>query len=164
MSSSNSISSSDNCSRREFLNRTISGAKSIALGSFTIALINACSSDDGDSNPTGPGLESSELTVDVTESANIPLQNVGGIVALGANSIDSKGLFVVRKSETVVDVFSRECTHQACVVSAFSGNTATCNCHGSQFSITGQVLRGPASSPLKKYSATINGNIITISP
>ncbi len=164
MNSTISITSKDKCSRREFLDKTLKGAKGIALGTFTVALINACSSDDGDSNPTGPTGGGSELTVDITASGNTALQNVGGIVALGSNSIDDKGLFVVRRTETAVDVFSRECTHQACVVSPFSGTTATCNCHGSQFSTTGQVLRGPANSPLKKYSASIDGNTITITP
>jgi cytochrome b6-f complex iron-sulfur subunit len=164
MNSSISISSDDKCSRRNFLGKTLNGAKNIALGTFTVALINACSSDDGDSNPASPSNEDTNLTVDISASSNLALQNVGGIIALGANSIDDKGLFLVRRTESEVDVFSRECTHQSCVVSPFNGEVATCDCHGSQFSTTGKVLNGPANSPLRSYSASLDGNIITITP
>jgi cytochrome b6-f complex iron-sulfur subunit len=59
---------------------------------------------------------------------------------------------------------SSVCTHQGCgVVYDSSSNNLPCNCHGSLFSTTGSVLRGPATRPLKEYAVTREGNILTIS-
>ena len=52
----------DNISRRSFLNKSVNGIKLIALGSFTVALINACSNN---SNPASPnGNSNAKITVD----------------------------------------------------------------------------------------------------
>ena len=44
----------------------------------------------------------------------------------------------------------------------FHGTVATCNCHGSEFNTSGGVVRGPASRSLHKYTAVLDGNVITI--
>ncbi len=61
------------------------------------------------------------------------------------------------------------CTHQSCALKvpnpASPGSTTeiiyTCPCHGAQFDREGQVLRGPATRPLRwiKLSASENGNV-----
>lgn len=45
------------------------------------------------------------------------------------------------------------CTHKQCQLTP-SVNTLTCPCHGSEFSITGEVLESPAEEPLKKFVVT----------
>ena len=154
------LDTSGHITRREFVTTSVTGLKTIALGTFTVALINACSSEN--SNPvssTGSG----SITVDITASANSALQNIGGTVALGSNKVDSKGVFVIRVSESEVTAYSRNCTHQGCTVSAFQGAKAKCGCHGSEFNKSGQAVTGPATRSLTKYTATLEGNIITIS-
>jgi nitrite reductase/ring-hydroxylating ferredoxin subunit len=51
------------------------------------------------------------------------------------------------------------CTHQGCVVDPLdpSDNRMTCPCHGSIYAIDGRRLSGPASSPLTRYTATVEG-------
>ncbi len=53
------------------------------------------------------------------------------------------------------------CTHLGCTV-GIQPNGFTCPCHGSQYSLTGVVTKGPASSPLKalRLEQTADGHII----
>jgi Rieske Fe-S protein len=37
-----------------------------------------------------------------------------------------------------------------------------CPCHGSEYSLTGAVLMGPAPSPLRQFVARLSGNVVTI--
>lgn len=68
---------------------------------------------------------------------------------------------VTRVSGTVI-VVSAICTHQGCQIESSNGQLA-CPCHGSGFNaVTGAVVRGPAKSPLKKYTASENGGSIFI--
>jgi Rieske Fe-S protein len=54
--------------------------------------------------------------------------------------------------------FSAVCTHMGCIVSSISGDTITCPCHGSQYSIKdGSVLGGPAPSPLPGVKVAVKG-------
>src|SRR5665647_3032599 len=47
-------------------------------------------------------------------------------------------------------VYSLICTHLGCVVE-IAGDAFRCPCHGSDFSPTGAVTRGPATLPLPTY-------------
>jgi uncharacterized protein YbjT (DUF2867 family)/nitrite reductase/ring-hydroxylating ferredoxin subunit len=54
------------------------------------------------------------------------------------------------------------CTHRQGPLSegSLDGTTVTCPLHGAQFNVwTGEVLRGPATDPLKTYSVTVDGEI-----
>lgn len=155
------IISNSGCSRREFINKSVKTIGGIAVGSFVVSFINACSSNDSPTSPTGD--PNAQITVDISKPENRTLANVGGIIALAPDDLDTQGIFVYRESETNVIAFTRNCTHQGCQVNSFNSNdTATCPCHGSRFNKQGQVVTGPASSPLPRYTATLQGNIITI--
>jgi Rieske Fe-S protein len=57
--------------------------------------------------------------------------------------------------------FSATCTHQGCVVGSVSGGTINCPCHGSQFdTTTGDVVTGPATSPLPKIPVTVQNGVV----
>jgi nitrite reductase/ring-hydroxylating ferredoxin subunit len=43
-----------------------------------------------------------------------------------------------------------------------AGKKMVCPCHGSQFDVNGNVLAGPASSPLAKISASLSNNTLTV--
>jgi uncharacterized protein YbjT (DUF2867 family)/nitrite reductase/ring-hydroxylating ferredoxin subunit len=54
------------------------------------------------------------------------------------------------------------CTHRQGPLSkgTLDGSTVTCPYHGSQFNVcTGEVLRGPATDPLKTYRVIVDGDI-----
>lgn len=55
-----------------------------------------------------------------------------------------------------------KCTHRQGSLSKgkLDGSTVTCPLHGSQFNVcTGEVLRGPATDPLKTYQVILDGEI-----
>ncbi|HEX3758284.1 MAG TPA: Rieske 2Fe-2S domain-containing protein, partial [Kofleriaceae bacterium] len=73
-------------------------------------------------------------------------------------------IMVIRVSDTQVTALSAICTHAGCSMDFNAGQQLLdCPCHGSQFSTDGQVLRGPAGRALRVYSATLAGNMITVS-
>ena len=102
------------------------------------------------------------ITVDLSLLENSALVMVGGTLALDSNVIDSKGILLYRQSDTNVLAFSRNCTHNGCTIGSFQNGTSACPCHGSQFNTSGSAVSGPAVNPLTQYSASITGNIVTI--
>ena len=146
----------NSCNRREFVKDTLTVIGTVAFGSFMLVNQSGCSS------PTEPNNSDETITVDLSLSENSALLVVGGALALGSNVIDSKGILLYRQSDTNVLAFSRNCTHNSCTIDSFQNGTSTCPCHGSQFNTSGNVVVGPAVNPLTQYSATITGNIVTI--
>ena len=146
----------NSCNRREFVKDTLTGIGTVAFGSFMLVNESGCSS------PIEPNNSDETITVDLSLSENSALLVVGGALALGSNVIDSKGILLYRQSDTNVLAFSRNCTHNSCTIDSFQNGTSTCPCHGSQFDTSGNVLNGPAVNPLTQYSASITGNIVTI--
>tara|TARA_B100001540_G_scaffold307994_1_gene322026 strand:+ start:1607 stop:2098 length:492 start_codon:yes stop_codon:yes gene_type:complete len=148
------------CSRRKFVLDALTGIGTVSIGSFIIVNQAACSSDANPVSPNGQGLS---FMVDMSLSENSALQVVGGTIALPSNPIDSHGMLLYRKSEDIMKVYSRNCTHANCTIDAYSSSgVSLCSCHGSRFDLNGNVIDGPAEDPLKQYNATISGNIVTI--
>jgi cytochrome b6-f complex iron-sulfur subunit len=115
-------------------------------------------------NPTPPSGTASmcgaNLCLDLTDPMNKDLTAAGGaLVVDGANDT----IMVVRVSDTEVVALSAICTHAGCEnLYTASSMTLDCPCHGSQFSLAGAVLRGPARRTLKVYTAMLSGATITI--
>ncbi len=55
------------------------------------------------------------------------------------------------------------CTHQACEITGYAGQTFVCPCHGSQFDASGRVLSGPAPTALRQYTTQFANGVLTIS-
>lgn len=61
--------------------------------------------------------------------------------------------------------FGDTCTHQGCSLAQgqLDGTTVTCPCHGSEFDVTtGEVLRGPASEPVRSYPVRIEDGLVRV--
>ena len=54
-----------------------------------------------------------------------------------------------------------KCTHQGCELDV-GGGIYTCPCHGSEFSTSGEVLKGPAEKHLKTFPITTDHENIYI--
>jgi len=117
---------------------------SIFLNSETLSI--KITGDDIESVKSGI-ITQNAFIIDTSEHPE--LINIGGVKNLNINSND---VFVKRESTTDIKCFSSACTHAGCPVSFLqSSNKFNCSCHGSQFDTNGNVLQGPASSPLNTF-------------
>ena len=148
-----------NNSRRDFCVQT---CQVVSLGTLA-SLLNACGgsptspSDNVPSLPTVNGTASSgAVTVSVDGS---PLANVGSAALVSSSS----GSFLVaRTGQDSFAAVTAVCTHEGCTVTGYQNSTYTCPCHGSQFSTSGAVTRGPASRALQTYQTTFANGVLTI--
>ncbi len=136
--------------RREFLTNvgfSLAGVCAVCLG--------ACSKSNTPGGGTG-----GPVTVNFNVDLNTSLLNVG-------NSLVQSGVIVARiaagnvaSSFTAVQV---NCTHQGTAINFNSAQGIfICPNHGSQFSTTGTVIMGPATSSLQRYNVSVNGNTLTV--
>jgi Rieske Fe-S protein len=81
-------------------------------------------------------------------------------------TVNSYGVFVIRKEETQVMVLSNICTHLACRVSWHPdlGHYVS-PCHNGHFDMLGNVVSGPPPRPLDEFTTKIeNGNLFILFP
>jgi menaquinol-cytochrome c reductase iron-sulfur subunit len=78
-------------------------------------------------------------------------------------TVNSYGVYVLRKSETDVAVLSNKCTHLSCRVTWKDDlKEYVCPCHDGHFDVNGNVVFGPPPRPLDHYTASIENDNITI--
>ncbi len=58
-------------------------------------------------------------------------------------------IIVNQKGKT--QVFSSHCTHLGCTIHQIEGQHFVCPCHGSQFDMNGNAIKGPAFKALEKH-------------
>ena len=108
-------------------------------------------------------LNEDTLEFNLEQSPFDKLKVVGGSVATQGNSFDSNGILLFRESESIILAFSRRCTHAGATLNAFSNGSSSCSSHGSEFNLSGEPTKGPASSKLDQYIVEIVSNIIKVS-
>ena len=149
-------------SRREFC------AHAVSL--VTVAsLVEGCGG--GSNSPTNPGGGSNVPalpTINATASGgSIRVENVSAsaLANVGSAALVQTGsgnFLVVRTGQESFNALTAICTHEQCVVTGFSSGTFTCPCHGSQYSSSGAVTRGPATRSLQQFGTTFTNNVLTI--
>ena len=133
--------------RRKFIIRSMQAGAAIA-----IPLAVSCSKDEDD-DILLPG---DDITIDLDSSQYSTLKTAG-------NSVTLQGIIVANTGNEVFVALSSVCTHQGCTINYSHANTNfPCPCHGSVFSAQGSVLQGPATTAVKKYTVTRDGNVLTI--
>ena len=147
-------------SRRQFC----VGVCQAASGATFATMLSAC----GGSSPTGPGGVASPLgtvsgrlagsTIQVTVAGSA-LADVGGAAVVESNA----GVFLLSRSAgdafTAVEAV---CTHEGCTVNGAAGDIYVCPCHGSRYTRTGQVVSGPATANLRRYSCSFANGVVAI--
>lgn len=63
---------------------------------------------------------------------------------------------IVFREQANYRIFSARCTHLGCIIDRTVGETLVCPCHGSRYSFSGEVLRGPAQRNLQPLSYRID--------
>ncbi|HSY77666.1 MAG TPA: Rieske (2Fe-2S) protein [Bacteroidia bacterium] len=130
--------------RRDFIQKSFILACGVAGAS---AFLEACQKSN-----TTPAAPSVNFTIDISSSQYSALQKNGGSVYYSASNIiiarDYAGNFIA-----LYDL----CPHAGCAVQFDGTSKFPCPCHGSLFDENGNVLQGPATSGLKKYTASLTG-------
>ena len=151
--------------RRDFC---IAACQALSLGAIAATLQACGGGSDNPNEPSGgfgnvPSLPSINATVtNGTATLNVggtALANNGGTAIVSS----SAGTFlVVRTGTTTASAFTATCTHQQCTVTGFTEGVFQCPCHGSRYDTNGAVVRGPATQNLRRFNATVNGDVISI--
>jgi len=136
--------------RRDFLQKSI-----LLVGGAVGAtwLLNAC----GKSNPApASSAPSLNFTIDISTPQYSSLLTNG-------NYLYSNNAIIARdKSGNFIALYNI-CPHSGCTI-AFNGtNQFPCPCHGSIFDENGNVVQGPATTGVKKYTCTLVGTKLTVS-
>jgi thiosulfate dehydrogenase [quinone] large subunit len=105
---------------------------------------------------TGGGVKGTEIGL----ASNVPV----GSARAFTDPAQGVPAYVVRPSESTFVAFSAICTHAGCTVGFYQPELQfRCPCHGSIFSaVTGQVLQGPATSPLPGISIKESGGDLLV--
>jgi len=114
--------------------------------------------DGGGNSASAFSVDGNTITIDTSVSGGEALASAGGWLIAS-----EYGFLAINIDGARVRAFSDVCTHASCRNTwQFSNSTFICTCHNSVFNSSGQVVSGPADSPLPEYSASKNGDIIRI--
>lgn len=104
----------------------------------------------------------------ISDQGTFPFQNgvAGPFVYDTTGHGDAQGIFAVQSSSDpakIERVLEQTCTHLGCPIAwTPTSNTFNCPCHGSVFNKAGQVVGGPAPSPLHTHSYQITNGALVI--
>lgn len=164
------------------LTSTVLTRRGLAVTGGTLgvgSLLAACGGGDDATTSPGAGAAASSSTPSSTSSSATTSAS-GSASASGGEALtkladvpvgsgvvvqDAKGsaVVVVQPEAGQVAAFSGLCTHQGCAV-ALKDSELDCPCHGSRFELlTGKVLQGPATEPLKSLPVQVDGDSVVAS-
>ena len=139
--------------------------KSIIIVTILFNIL-ACSKDGQNDVAAIPYIEVDER-IDINDPLYQNLNNIGGWAYITAAG--SRGIILYRVSTEIVKAYERQCTFDPTSVCSttdvdpFTLQVNDNDCCGSIFNLTnGIVFQGPATIPLKQYSASIEGTYIVV--
>jgi Rieske Fe-S protein len=103
----------------------------------------------------------SGCSVEPAQFGTISAGNISNLVVGDIHAVAGASVFIARDAAGVY-AMTTICTHAGCDLSSgVASDQITCPCHGSVFDANGNVISGPAPSPLVHYAVTIDasGNI-----
>lgn len=94
-------------------------------------------------------------------SKNKALAKVGGVVQMDLS--DGSSLAVIRTAPGAkgISAINLACTHNGVPVMQ-QANGWICPAHGSQFGLTGKLIKGPARTALQKYPVAVTATSVLI--
>jgi len=148
--------------RREFIGEACRFAV-LCSSPLLLSTLQSCEDVNNESNDDFININEDTLEFNLEQSPFDKLKVVGGSVATQGNSFDSNGILLFRQSESIILAFSRRCTHAGATLNAFSNGSSSCSSHGSEFNLSGEPTKGPASLKLDQYIVEIVSNMIKVS-
>ncbi len=135
--------------RAEFI-RSLGLSSGALMAVYCLGGLTACSNEEPD--PATPDNNKLDLSLDLNSNDYSKLKNNGEFVVL-----TSQPIIVARKPDGNFVAVSKNCTHQGQQLTYQAANDRfNCPLHGSNFSTSGAVVNGPATSPLKQYKTELN--------
>lgn len=137
-----------------------------AVGAAGLAVaLTACGSDDDASGssteqgaPAGGG-----ASTEAGGGGGAALAKTADIPEGGGKVFSDEKVVVSQPTAGDYKAFSTICTHQQCPMTDLQGDTITCACHKSQFSVLdGSVKKGQATQPLATKQISVAGDSITL--
>ena len=137
--------------RKDFILKIVQGSAVV----FGCSCFWGCGEDDnGITSPTPPS--GVDFTLDLIETPNSSLQNTGGFLYRG-------GIIIANIGNNNFVAFQQACTHQGTTIQYEHTNSRFhCPNHGSNFSLNGSVINGPATRNLKQYTTELNGDSLRV--
>lgn len=153
------------CARRELL---------LGAGVGGVALLAACGSSSSSSSPAPSAAATSAAgsTSAPGTAASAPAA-VKGLIALAdvptdasvsvpvSTSVSRQGALLITQSGGKLTALDATCTHLGCKV-APDGSRLACPCHGSQYTLTGQVTQGPAPAALHAVAVKVTSGEVVL--
>jgi len=135
--------------RRSFINIFLGGSVLVAAGGAMSTLLAYL----WPPNELTRGDSSKQMTIPL---ADLPVNE--------SKKIPFKGKpFIVIRAESGVVALSAACTHLGCLVNWDKDKKELiCPCHSAKFDLRGNVIGGPAPSPLESAPVKISGDTIII--
>ena len=146
---------SSHVTRREFMVK----AGQTALAAAVVAPIIGFKADASSGKTLLP---LQPLALDLTKPEYAALATVGNAIKVDYPGEKNCHIIVNRVSESSVSAYLSKCAHMGCELPLPKNNLIVCPCHGAQYDGSGKVLKGPAKTNLRIYSADLQGNTITI--
>ena len=145
--------------RREFCIHACGAVSFASLG----AVLGSCggSPNSPSSAPALPTVNGAAASgaVNVTIDAASPLASVGASALVQSSS----GNFLVsRSAQDAFVAVTAICTHEQCTVTGFANSRYVCPCHGSEYTTSGVVVKGPAVQALRQFTTRFTNNVLTI--
>ncbi|WP_303701617.1 ubiquinol-cytochrome c reductase iron-sulfur subunit [Flexistipes sinusarabici] len=100
------------------------------------------------------------LKVTKSETKNNVIIDLDNLSNNSVYLIKNKQIAAIRMDNNI-NVLSIKCTHLGCTLNV-AGDIFKCPCHGSEFKLNGEVIKGPASRDLKEIDFKIENNKIII--
>jgi len=109
-----------------------------------------------------PAAPAPEAQAPATGVSRTVIATVADLPVGGGAILADRQQVVTRPAANEVRVLSAICTHQGCLVDTVANGTISCPCHGSAFSLTGEVTSGPATRPLATQQFVVVDGVVTV--
>jgi Rieske Fe-S protein len=125
----------------------------LAAGGAGLGALALAGCGGGEDIPQLTGVASGGVLVAL---ADLPVE--GGYLV----EVDGRRVVITQPTSGTVAAFDATCPHAGCTVRPTDGGLA-CPCHGSAFDpASGDVLAGPATSPLAPVGVTVSGDDVVL--